>query len=340
MIHDNFKLPGNKGADFSSSRANRTHDPKRDFQKILAKERREDTPREEKEVPKDDPAVKGKESYAEIADALPADAHDPKHTKVSLFDLAATGKEEAVEELAAAEDEPLPIDSLSQEVLDHSLSALFQGYGSKDKLHSLQREVLQSTLAGPPHPLEEPTGEPAFSSTDPGLAAKKNAHSDRFSQGQEDLAALIPQTPPPQTAAPLGVKDAPPPASSIRLKEIIDQIVEKLYTIQTSDKHQTLVTLKHPPLFAGATVVITSYKTAAGEFNITFENLTQAAKQVLDLKENQESLKSALDQKGFTVHIVTTTTLSETPVFADAQKDKGEKGQKERPFDGEKKRNR
>ena len=108
------------------------------------------------------------------------------------------------------------------------------------------------------------------------------------------------------------------PATNIQ--EIINQIVDKVVEIKDGGKTETIITLRNPPLFAGSNVVVTGFDSAKGEFNISFENLTQAAKEMLDQRANRDSLMFALEQKGYAVHIVTTTTLTENrPVIADAQ---------------------
>jgi hypothetical protein len=77
-----------------------------------------------------------------------------------------------------------------------------------------------------------------------------------------------------------------------------------------SGKTETTLALKHPPLFAGANLTVTAFKSAKGEFNITFENLTPHAKQLIDLAENQNILRNSLEQKGYMVHIVVATTTT------------------------------
>ena len=142
------------------------------------------------------------------------------------------------------------------------------------------------------------------------------------------------------SAAPSAEIQGPQQSQSMapQIQEIIDQIIDKLYMVKVDGRTDTLITLKHPPLFAGSNVVITSFDTAKGEFNIAFENLTQAAKQVLDLQDNQNALRFGLEQKGYTVHILTTTTVSETLAFVEEEaparesqedQDSGGQGQKE-----------
>ena len=90
-------------------------------------------------------------------------------------------------------------------------------------------------------------------------------------------------------------------------------------------------------MFQGASVVITAFDSARGEFNLAFENLTPEAKRLLDSHENQRSMKLALEEKGYAVHIVTTTTEVEqsAPIafdegrFTGGRKEKGEDRQEQ-----------
>lgn len=126
---------------------------------------------------------------------------------------------------------------------------------------------------------------------------------------QPDLSYVNPLQAPlaPTTNATNGTTET---AKSIapQLQEIIDQIVQKMYTAKVGGETDTTIVLKHPPHFEGATVIIKSFETAPGEFNIQFENLSPQAKQLLDMQENQKSLKLALEEKGYAVHIITAST--------------------------------
>src|SRR5262249_54268378 len=103
------------------------------------------------------------------------------------------------------------------------------------------------------------------------------------------------------------------------LQEIINQLVDKVTEMKEGGRTETIVTLKHPPILAGADLTLTAFDSAKGEFNIAFSNLTQAAKNLLDMRVNQESLLLALEKKGYAVHILTTTTLVENQPIVDAQ---------------------
>jgi len=104
-----------------------------------------------------------------------------------------------------------------------------------------------------------------------------------------------------------------------RIKEIVDQIGKiDLYTIKEGGKTETVISLNNIEMFKGARVVVTSFDTAKNEFNITFENLTQQGKNLLDLPKNQEALMQTLAQRGeWVVHQITTTTLMPNRPYID-----------------------
>lgn len=103
--------------------------------------------------------------------------------------------------------------------------------------------------------------------------------------------------------------EKPLPASNVQ--EIINQLVEKVTELKDNGRTDTTVTLKQPPLFAGTNIVVTAYDSARGQFNISFENLTQKAKELLDMRVNQDALLLSLEKKGYAVHILTATTIIE-----------------------------
>lgn len=175
--------------------------------------------------------------------------------------------------------------------------------------------------------------------------AEESKVSTQFAQEQPDRAAVNPGAASPSSPFELSATQSAEKPAPIapRIQEIVDKLVDKLYIATVEGKTDTTVVLKHPPLMRGASVVITEFDSAKGEFNIKFENLTQAAKELLDMRENQENLRLALDQKGYTVHIMVTTTERETPLIAeaeqasqgDAPKDKDEEEQPKEQKDEE-----
>ena len=101
------------------------------------------------------------------------------------------------------------------------------------------------------------------------------------------------------------------------IDQIVTQIVDAITVSTTAEKTDTTITLKQPPVLEGAVLTVTSFKTAPNEINVTFANLTQEAKNLLDNIGNRSALDSALDQKGYTMHMITTTTLVDNRVATD-----------------------
>ncbi|NGX41889.1 MAG: hypothetical protein K940chlam7_00163 [Chlamydiae bacterium] len=307
MVDNTSNIKFTTGDDSFRSKKITRAKPKKEFKKVLAKDRREQREHPgEKEKVKGDKSVKDKESYENVSIQLEAAQASTKKREVSLFDLASAQEKEAV--AADVVEEEIPVSELSEDVRRESLSALFKGLGSKDKLASLQKEVDMTKFAD--HLKTDKQSTPAG----------KGKTASQFIQESPDLSAINPMVTSPAASSSSVQRAEQAQSAAQNMQEIIDQIIDKLYTLKVDGKTDTLITLKHPPLFAGSSVVVTAFDTAKGEFNITFENLTQAAKQILDLKQNQESLKFGLEQKGYTVHIVTTTTLSETLNIAEGER--------------------
>lgn len=352
----NIKLDPNKGVPFDAKKTPLKRSGEKDFRKIF--EQDDDQKKQAFYEQEKVEGQKGKNTYEETAALLEASEHKSKKTGVSLFALAEPVKEieedlvvPITQENLSLEEE-LPVAEFSEEVREESLSALFQGYGSKEKLRLLQMEAnrlssspsevvekqplvfkdipqenkkiegsflqeSQQTTSPKKTPLSKgPLQEelPFAPSSNLYSQKTKNTFSSQFVQEQPDLSAINPLT----TALPSTVHRVESKAvqhsgmTAQEIQELVDQIISKLYTVRTEGKTDTLITLNRPPLFEGTHLVITSYNTAKGELNLSFENLNLAAKRIMDRQENQDSLRWALEQKGLTVHILTVTTLSET----------------------------
>lgn len=132
-------------------------------------------------------------------------------------------------------------------------------------------------------------------------------------------AFVAPLTPPIQTPelADLSKAEFQPRSRVQEIQKIIDMIVDKVYTLQVSGKTDTVIVLKNIPMFENVNIKVTSFSSARGEFNITFSNMTQHAKQILDAHLIQSPLQLALEQKipGIVIHMVTTTTINENIPF-------------------------
>lgn len=124
-----------------------------------------------------------------------------------------------------------------------------------------------------------------------------------------------------------GNTEAAGPSQTIQ--DIVEQVVKNMQTIENQGKTDTVVTLQYPPLLKGANVVLTSFESAPKEFNIAFTNLEIQAKQFLDQRLSQDSLTMALENKGFVVHMITTTTLADMPIRTDFDQEysRGDDGQ-------------
>ncbi len=306
----------------------------KNFEKILRKKKREgqESFGEKEKVEKKDKNIKSKNSFEEIAEHLEI-KESPKKTNVSLFDIAKGEEPKDVEKPEAELEGDLTF--IPKEISDESLSALFKGYGSKEKLTDLQKEVASAGIEKPKEKIEQRLQGKNIKGTQPFQEKSDVSKPAKFIQEAPDLTSINPLAASGKPTA-TDVIQTKEPAAPIKshILEIVKAIIDKLSTVKAQGKTETIISIKqHSSLFRGANIVITSFDHAKGEFNIAFENLTQVAKNLLDRQENKNSLKLALEQKGYTVHIITATTLNETMPLAEAQKsDRGEErhGQGER----------
>lgn len=120
--------------------------------------------------------------------------------------------------------------------------------------------------------------------------------------------------------------------STSTISEIANQIVDGIQEMRKGDEMKTMVTLKHPPILAGATITLTASDHARREFNISFANLSQHGKVFLDLQLQEVSLIQKLGEKQIMVHQLTTSTAKETLISvgeAQASKDRNDQQQQE-----------
>ncbi len=279
-------IDSNSGSNSVSK--SRSSQPK-NFEKVMRKERHDARPQDDQKK-----FLKAAEKEAETKTAFDA-VYDESDTETvakpmpTLFDLQSNQApgEDGEEE----EDIKLTLKAMPPELQKGSLSALFSKFGSREKLASMQKEV----------------------------SASQKGETTVFMREQPDLAAVNPNAG--ASIQPISFETVKESAAQLRtnatdMQELVDQIVAKIYTLKVEGKMDTVITLKNPPIFEGANLTITTYNSAKGQFNLTFENLTQAAKNLIDMAQNQNSLRNALEQKGYMVHIVvaSTTTLENKPV--------------------------
>lgn len=159
---------------------------------------------------------------------------------------------------------------------------------------------------------------------------RKENEGNPFPHEEIDMSRLGPQGAPPVVGienVAVAAADKPIPVSPKDLQLLIDQLLKQMTVVTTGDKTETTVIIRQPPIFDGAQVVITSFGSAKGELNLTFGNLRPDAQVVI--QQQQHTLLSALEQKGYYVHIFTATTIDAQPVVlaeGQASRDRQQQG--------------
>lgn len=116
------------------------------------------------------------------------------------------------------------------------------------------------------------------------------------------------------------------------IQEIFEKVVQNIQIMSEKGQSNTSVEIKNIRHFENATLTIHEFDHAKGELNITFGNLSNEAKEILDRQQNQEMLKQSLSEKGYTLHILTASTEMEVANFeTETESDfrDGEEGGKE-----------
>lgn len=121
---------------------------------------------------------------------------------------------------------------------------------------------------------------------------------------------VLPQQP--DTGFEAKVQAAPQPAPSKSLQEIIDQIVNKVYTVKESDGQQEIV-VELKGRFDGARLIVKDFDFAKKEMNITIDHLQNAADQDFLMMHKQELIDKLGKDHQIVVHIFTATTADELP---------------------------
>ncbi len=144
-----------------------------------------------------------------------------------------------------------------------------------------------------------------------GVPQVKLQQEDTTAQGRNDLLHAHPAAMAVQPHVEVSVSaQAPQGIDRAGLQALVEQVVDKLLTVKRDGQTDTILTLKQPPVLAGAELVVTKYDAAQKEFNIAFNNLSPDGKRLLDLHANQLALDKAIKQAGedYTVHIVVVST--------------------------------
>lgn len=279
------------------------------------------------------------ENLLEAEALATAKAKDTKKPIASLFSLAGTKKASTESELDAEAALAGVHDANDLESPNQLFSTLAANTQQKDTLQYPPHPA--STSHTNPHkkvlPHHAPTNTPTHNT-----ATNKSSLADDEIHARYDEDAMIAEREEKQKTTPsaylsdhpdltyinplstqnlnttnlTSTQSAIPVGPATDIQAIVDQLVKKLYTVtHASGQVDTTIVLKHPPLLEGATVVVSSFQNAKGEFNISFENLTQQAKYFLDMAANRQSLMDNLQKQGYAVHILTTTTVTENAIL-------------------------
>ncbi len=118
-----------------------------------------------------------------------------------------------------------------------------------------------------------------------------------------------------------------PPKVREDIMKVIEQMTQILETQKLQDRTNITITLKQPPIFEGATLVITEFKQAQREFNLTFINLNNPeARALIELKQNQDLLRSSLIERGYNLQKVTVEQKIEGLIASqETEKSRGER---------------
>jgi hypothetical protein len=142
----------------------------------------------------------------------------------------------------------------------------------------------------------------------------------------------------PTLAAQVETPAAPAQSPRAAMIQLITQAAEAIATFVSKDVTSTVVTIRQPPIFEGATLTVTEYSSAPKQFNITFENLTPEARRMIESVANQQQLKQALVDRGYTVQnilIESTPRKAETPLTTAATSEgKSSEGKEEAGEEG------
>lgn len=270
--------------------------PAKDFKKIMSKSQKEHRDDMEKKKMPGGKEFKDEEAQIGLKDSKDDEENASDIASMSLFDLskkAGQAKKTPMPQGSKIEAEPV--------AKAQSPSDLFKTAGKEPKKPFVEVAAKEEHIATP-------------------VVEKK--FTNNYTQEQPDLSYVNPfasTTMQPQAVVPTSEPKIERAAGlTPAMRELIEQVVKQMYTVTThQDKTDTVMTLQYPPLFKDVRVVVTAFETARGQFNISFENLSQAAQRILDLAENRKSLIHALEQKGYNVQILTTTTIMEPRLNVD-----------------------
>ena len=177
-------------------------------------------------------------------------------------------------------------------------------------------------LAAPQTPTATPTVAPRGGPARTAQKTTGGAASGAVTGRREAVAAAASQvgaqakpeaTPTVQTEAPVET----PQSRQAAMVQLITQAAEAIATFVSKDVTSTVVTIRQPPIFEGATLTVTEYSTAPQQFNITFGNLSPEARRMIESVANQQQLKQALIDRGYTIQniVIESTPQKAEPII-------------------------
>lgn len=87
--------------------------------------------------------------------------------------------------------------------------------------------------------------------------------------------------------------------------DLVEKLTSSLMILTKSDRTEIQISLQHPPLFAGSSLMLTEFNSSKNQFNLTFFNLSPDARNLIANTQNQDMLRTALVEKGYTLQLVT-----------------------------------
>lgn len=247
---------------------------------------------------------------------------DDEEESSSIFQIAASkaqkanSRPETSELLAHADDTDIP----SDEDGDHAKDA-----SSKDKV-SITQDPKSKILSA-----EEVEAQNAKSKVKPYEETKSrdtkgnDSKGDKETQSQLSFASHLTQ---PNAISNVAAQERiVPPKVREDILKVIEQMTAILETQKLQDRTNITITLKQPPIFEGATLIITEFKQAQKEFNLTFVNLNSPeARALIELKQNQDLLRNSLVERGYNLQKVTVEQKIEGLVASqETEKSRGER---------------
>lgn len=97
------------------------------------------------------------------------------------------------------------------------------------------------------------------------------------------------------------------------MQDIVNQLVESMRTMKSEGKQETIITLQYPPILKGTDIHLAAFDVDKTRFDIAFTNLTIQGKAFLDQQLQKDPLTLALEQRGFVVQTLITTTEKNIP---------------------------